>query len=418
MHADVVDILIRAAPTTVDVKSQTGMTALRQSIWNDDVGVMDLLLQAGANSTWALHHAVLSGNLNVAAELVRRRPESLHHDDVAPIHVAALCGDNALISWLQTAGAEMSCRDRKGRMPIHMAAYYAQLMTLNFLVQNAADVEVQDESGKTALHYIGGATSFGTGPAAKKVMQLYSGKVKKFSGSAARASIAFLIDYGAKLSFRDKAGCTAIFYAALNGRINALAAFIGAGANVCEQDVEGATPMCYAAKGGQTKAIMVLQDAGASIKARDHSGQTAIFYAARNGHTRAIKTLYELSADVSSRDQEGNTPIFYAAAHNHSNAVTLLIDLGADPSTVNLKGETPRSIAAKGNNSAVVAVLDAKLAPQGLLLVESEPRATDTHQMVSVPPSVPVEDKPTNPVLDHSNWGVYERTNWCTYILG
>src|SRR5271155_1046992 len=76
MHADVVNILIRAAPTTVDVKSQTGMIALHQSIWNDDVEVMTLLLQAGAATldsfgTSALHHAALSGKLNVTTELLR-----------------------------------------------------------------------------------------------------------------------------------------------------------------------------------------------------------------------------------------------------------------------------------------------------------------------------------------------------------
>jgi len=245
---------------------------------------------------------------------------------------------------------------------------------MNILVEKADDLQVQDEIGRTPLHYLGGVEGI-SGTAAVKQMQLYSGNTEKVSGSASSASIAFLIDCGANVSFRDKIGCTAVFYAALNGRIDALEAFIAAGANVWEQDNEGATPMCYTARGEETKAIMVLKNAG-SIKARDYCRQTAIFYAARNGHTCAIKTLHELSADVSTRDQQGCTPIFYAAAHGHSDAVTLLTELGADPSTMNLKGDSTRSIAVKRGESVAVAALVAKLAPQGPLRVESEPRAT------------------------------------------
>jgi len=53
--------------------------------------------------------------------------------------------------------------------------------------------------------------------------------------------------------------------------------------------------------------------------------------------------------------------------------------------------------AARLNKSAAVAALDEKLAPQGPLRMESEPRATDTPQMVS-PPSVQ-EDGPLNQMV-------------------
>ena len=198
MHADVVNILIQAAPTTVNVESQTGMIALRQSIWNDDVGVMNLLLQAGATtvdggSDTALHYAALSGNLNVTTELMQRSVDRSPRNrrGVTPMHLAALCGDTALISLFRTAGADSSCRDHKGCMPIHMAAYYAQVTTLNILVEKAADLQVQDEIGRTPLHYLGGVEGI-SGTAAVKQVQLYSGKTEKFSGSASSASIAIV----------------------------------------------------------------------------------------------------------------------------------------------------------------------------------------------------------------------------------
>lgn len=53
-----------------------------------------------------------------------------------------------------------------------------------------------------------------------------------------------------------------MFYVALNGRIEALEAFIAAGANVWEQDVEGATPMFYAASGGHTQGSKTKQIGG------------------------------------------------------------------------------------------------------------------------------------------------------------
>jgi len=141
MHAHVVNILIQAAPTTVNVISETAMITLRQSIWNDDVDVMNLLLQAGATTldgATPFHYAALSGNLKVMTELLQQSADNSPQNDdgVTPMHFAALCGDNALISLLRIAGADISCRDRKGQMPIHIAAYYAQLPTLNILVEN------------------------------------------------------------------------------------------------------------------------------------------------------------------------------------------------------------------------------------------------------------------------------------------
>jgi len=128
MHADVaVDILIRAAPTTVYVKSRKGITALRQSIWNDDVGVMNRLWLAGATvvrrggDAAALRCVALSGNLNVMTELMRRSGDlsltASEKDGATATHFAAICGDSALISFFRTEGIDISlaCRDHEGR---------------------------------------------------------------------------------------------------------------------------------------------------------------------------------------------------------------------------------------------------------------------------------------------------------------
>ena len=371
MHVDVVEILIEAEPRIVDLSTKAGMIALHVAVVNNDVEIIKLLLKAGARPSdrylnTPMHFAASAGNVNainsltkVNADLSPRNCEGL-----APMHLAALSDRIDAIKLLKAAGADISVCDPNGRAPIHVAAFSGNVATVKVLIEEGIDIQVRDCSGKTPLHYVGGNSNFKPTAAVSETMSIDIGGGTSFGLTGLSETATALINAGADILCRDEDGCTPIFYAALNGRVEVIGILSGGRENVSSQDKQGATPICYAAVGGHVDVIKILTELGGSVKSRDHNGLTAMCYAACNGHVKAIEALHNAGASVSTRDQDGSTPVFYAAMNGHIGVIEALIARGANAMTQNLMGETPSNLAQTNapNPSDVIAILGSELA--------------------------------------------------------
>jgi ankyrin repeat protein len=124
-------------------------------------------------------------------ELLRflaNRGMSLNRRDASgstPVH-AAVAVNSDLLGVLLELGADASIQNGNGDTPLHVACRQAKLMTVKTLVQHGLDVNARNRDGQTSLH----ASAAGSSPDQMNVVR-------------------FLLDSGADLAIRDKAGNTA-----------------------------------------------------------------------------------------------------------------------------------------------------------------------------------------------------------------
>ena len=90
-------------------------------------------------------------------------------------------------------------------------------------------------------------------------------------------------------------------------------------------DRAGMTALQWAAMLKQTDVIHKLLQRGADVNKRDRDdGRTALHYSARKNNTDAIRLLLQNGASTTIKDNKGRTPIDVAREHNHQEAVLLL----------------------------------------------------------------------------------------------
>src|SRR5690554_832937 len=102
-----------------------------------------------------------------------------------------------------------------------------------------------------------------------------------------------LVRRGARISYRNEAGDSALMMAALRGNVDIVTRLLYAGAEV---DHEGWTPLMYAAFEGHLEIVDLLVRAGADVNALAPNKANALMFAARNGHRDVVERL--LATDV------------------------------------------------------------------------------------------------------------------------
>jgi len=171
--------------------------------------------------------------------------------------------------------------------------------------------------------------------------------------------IEHIIARGARVDETSRDGKTALMYAAMTGRTDAVMALLSGGARIDETDMDGNTALMYAAMTGRTDAVMALLSGGARVDETDMGGNAALMYAAMTGHTDAVMALLDRGARVDETDMGGNTALILAAMYGHTDAAIALLDRGARVDETDMYGKTALIFAAmKGHTDAAIALLD------------------------------------------------------------
>lgn len=129
------------------------------------------------------------------------------------------------------------------------------------------------------------------------------------------AVVELLVTRGARISYRNEAGDSAIMLAALRGNHDIVLRLLNAGAEV---DHEGWTPLMYAAFEGHAEVVDLLIRAGSNVNAEAPNGGTALMFAARNGHIEVVRRLLQTDADLTRESDRGYTAASWAEENGHT----------------------------------------------------------------------------------------------------
>ncbi|KAK0653132.1 ankyrin repeat-containing domain protein [Cercophora newfieldiana] len=165
-NAAVVRLLLeRGAVCNIALPWKGGRTPLSVAAAGDNVEVMRLLLDGGADAEavdldgrTALSRATYSKNTSVAETLLERgvQVDSQDKDGRTPLSWASQSGNQAGARLLLAHGASSSGKDSQGLAPIHYAMKYENFGVVGLLLKNGAALSLSDLEQKEAedcAHY-------------------------------------------------------------------------------------------------------------------------------------------------------------------------------------------------------------------------------------------------------------------------
>ena len=264
----------------VDGKDDLGQTAIFRT---RRLAIVEILVDGGAN-------------VNVQDKYGR-----------TPLMIHAVNGNNDIVSYLITHGADVDRKDNAGQTALHLTCFFT---IVEIIVDGGANVNVQDDKGRTPLmiHAVNGSKDI----------------------------VSYLITHGANVHRRDAAGRTALH---LTGHLTIVKILVDGGANVNVQDDKGRTPLMIHAEKGNNDIVSYLVAHGADVHRKDSKGQTALYH---SGST-IISLLVDHGSNIEERDCCQFTPLVHAALRGDQILAWQLIKCGADVKQLGMTEEKFKS---------------------------------------------------------------------------
>lgn len=286
----------------IDDSNNAGLTPLHEASNLANAGVLEVLLQKGADAnkrtrdgSTALHLAVtqagdihetatpLFGHLEIVDLLLSHKAEvnMRNHEGRTALHIAASRGNVETVRLLLQRGADPNAIDTGARTPLHESVIRGYLETTSVILEQGGDVNSKQHAGMTPLHL---------------AMRLGSTEL-----------ITLLADHGALLNATDVRGWTALHEAAVVGRYEAARILLVRGAGVDVRDSEGQTPLQRTITAGtlnddailkaKLKIAQLFLEYSANPNLIDHSGKTVLDYA-REYSNQPFEDLLKRSSSV------------------------------------------------------------------------------------------------------------------------
>ena len=153
-------------------------------------------------------------------------------------------------------------------MPLSLATQYSTADVMTRLLVKRAKVNATDKTGQSALYLAAGL---------------------------AKNKTLLLLNRGATINMRTKAGFTPLLNATRTGHLGNIELLISKGAKVNIPNKYGVTPLHWAAGFGKSAAVMLLLDAKANVKAKDENGRTPFQWAQLMGNLEGSKGYWALN---------------------------------------------------------------------------------------------------------------------------
>ncbi|MCK5690922.1 ankyrin repeat domain-containing protein, partial [Myxococcota bacterium] len=443
----------------INYQDPDGDSALSNAIHRGHDEVVEILLRHGVDPNlpvrdgFALTLALACKNISIAKLLVEsgadvnkqdaQKNTALHCAVGAPCHEKLKKGSNCAsdysegdaLRFLLAHGANLNARNDEGKTPSMYAVDDADCLEL--LIDAGAKIGARDNARRSALDYAKKiddneeAVSLLKGQRSKKgkVVTHSSGtEIKKnrrgdtearnedgdtplleaLRNKKGRADdiVEELIESGANVNVKGRAGESALYLAASTGKGVLVKTLIEAGASIETDDNSGATRlMLYAAAGmlnevnreivegavvnsvtkegfhalgmalysENLEMVKALLEKGANPNKRFRK-INGLIYAAQVWNDKLGRLLIEYGADVNKSDAYGNVPLHFVSSDSRTDSeeapragwgprkredlLRMLLKHGADPNIRNKKGKTPL-LNACGYHPSVKALLDA-----------------------------------------------------------
>ncbi|MCP4334372.1 MAG: hypothetical protein GY785_17075 [Gammaproteobacteria bacterium] len=144
----------------INEKTFGGMTAIQLAVRDDNLEIMKLLIDNGADVNVGvtrlkiapLQIAARNGNVGMANLLIvsGANVNQPDHEGASALHFAVRGGKNDIAELLISNGAEVNAKDNEEYTPLHNAAWNGHLETVELLVNNGADINLTTYDGRTA----------------------------------------------------------------------------------------------------------------------------------------------------------------------------------------------------------------------------------------------------------------------------
>jgi ankyrin repeat protein len=252
-----------------------GWTALSAASFFGHRGVLDLLLEAGADMNrpdedgglTPLHRALKGGEAGIAAALLERGAAVGPPDKkgLTPLMCAAALRDPAVASAILEKGAPVDARNENGETALMIAAQNGAMEIAPLLKARGAEVNAQAKSGWTAL------------------MRAVARRQADMAG--------WLVDNGADVALCGTTGWTALMAAVDSEDIETARWLIESGADVNARTETGATALMFASEYGLEEMVKLLLEKGADVNARADKKLTALKLAKHRKNPEIIKML-------------------------------------------------------------------------------------------------------------------------------
>ncbi|MCX6926218.1 MAG: ankyrin repeat domain-containing protein [Verrucomicrobia bacterium] len=393
-----------------DADSIAGHTALSQAVVRGQPGVVNLLLERGANPNLS---ARVSGGLTplmLAAggrdtEILKALLGKGGDPDAActsgdesflgltPLIIAAGRGTEDAVSVLLPRTKNINAKNSQGDTAFDVALEAGRTNILTMLRQAGAIVLTDSSvsivtrvlADKVAADFKEAGTSLNRGNVLHTLTNGLSELKGKYGFSdeqmgVARKKITDGIENVIRLSAyrglsiksdeeirRDKflaelyrecktrlEGPSAFLTSVCKGDLDKVKAYLAAGADANARDTNGISALMFASGEGRTEIARVLIANGAAVNDRTSDGQTALMFAK---NADVAKLLLDKGAASDAITPEGVTTLAAAAARGNADLVGILLGQGLRMDATNIHGRTPLAVAARNGRTNSVRVL-------------------------------------------------------------
>ena len=351
----------------INVSDNLGKTALLLAVSKGRTETVDCLIKNGADLT------------------------VVDNEGKGVLHNLCFCDNNIDILYKSLSNnikvAEtINKRDRRSHTPLHLAAIKGNETLLSALLESGADpnLETRDE-GYTVLH-LWASGKIDSGATVRKLLQhggQVNGKTKNWKTPLMLACVngnsnivKELLYGGARLNETEASGQSALHFACFSDYDNAdiVEDLVKAG-EVIDSEKYQITPLMTAAHGNKVSQVRTLLKFGADVKVESKIwGWNALLYACDSSvdDTNILEQLVLSGASIESTDTIGNTPLMLCAQKGHVNKVTWLLCHGCDVKAVDREGCNALHLIAQ-KKDPVLSII------QMLLKSGCNPNAKDKH---------------------------------------
>jgi len=167
--------------------------------------------------------------------------------------------------------------------------------------------------------------------------------------------VELLLESGANVNHRNKAGNTPLLEACSQGHVNAARMLLDRGADLdtpTETTLDSA--LTWACTLGNERVVDLLLSWNTDVEHRTKDGCTALMFASLAGHVEVARMLLDHKAEINvESDSNKDSPLTFACWKGHQEVVELLLDRKANIEHRTKEGFTPLMFAALGGHKEV-----------------------------------------------------------------
>jgi len=365
-----------ARSSNYNIRSVDGMTPLHYIAREGYMGYLTFLLENGANvnlknasGASPLHEAARSGNIRAMQTLIDNGAEINAQDAKgnSVLHIAVPAASHLeAIKLFLSSGAYINLQDEHGDSPLHVAILLNRSEEIvRTMLLNRADVTIRDIEGKTPLYlaiersranYIPILLEYGS-----DIFAVDNRGITPFERAFTADPSIVLLLINEKTAIRnDSEGNTILHlttrYVGSEFIINKILDY---GASIDARNKAGDTSLTIAVRQNEEEAGLVLLSRGADIFAVNARGESPLYLTFPSPERRnsTLRQWMLNKQTLSAHDGLGNTALHYIAQWRFDTWVPFLVKMGANTEAANATGETPLFAAVKQDSTYTIKAL-------------------------------------------------------------